>query len=85
MSNRGMDKEDVEHIYNAILLSHKRDNIVPFAETVIQAEVSQKAEDIKTRWQEYTKDLYKKGIHDPDNHNGVITNLEPDIRECEIK
>ena len=44
-----------------------------------------KAEDIKKRWQEYTGELYKKDHHDPDNHNGVITHLEPDILECEIK
>ena len=43
------------------------------------------AEDIKKRWQEYTEELYKKNIHDQDNHNGVITHLEPDILECEIK
>ena len=43
------------------------------------------AEDIKKRWQEYTVELYKKGLHDPDNHNGVITHLEPDILECEVK
>ena len=42
------------------------------------------AEDIKKRWQEYTG-LYKKDLHDPDNHNGVITGLEPDILECEVK
>ena len=42
------------------------------------------AEDIKKRWQEYTEELYKKDLHDPDNHDGVI-NLEPDIRECEVK
>ena len=42
------------------------------------------AEDIKKRWQEY-KELYKKDLHDPDNHNGVITHLEPDILECEVK
>ena len=42
-------------------------------------------EDIKKRWQEYTEELYKKDLHDPDNHNGVITHLEPDILECEIK
>ena len=42
------------------------------------------AEDIKKRWQEYTK-LYKKDLHDPDNHDGVITHLEPDILECEVK
>ena len=43
------------------------------------------AEDIKKRWQEYTGELYKKDLHDPDNHNGVITHLEPDILECEVK
>ena len=43
------------------------------------------AEEIKKRWQEYTEELYKKGLHDPDNHNGVITHLEPDILECEVK
>ena len=43
------------------------------------------AEDIKKRWQEYTEELYKKNLHDPDNHNGVITHLEPDILECEVK
>ena len=42
------------------------------------------AEDIKKRWQEYTEELYKKD-HDPDNHDGVITHLEPDILECEVK
>ena len=43
------------------------------------------AEDIKKRWQEYTEELYKKDFHDQDNHNGVITLLEPDILECEVK
>ena len=42
-------------------------------------------EDIKKRWQEYTEKLYKKVLHDPDNHDGVITHLEPDILECEVK
>ena len=42
-------------------------------------------EDTKNRWQEYTKELFKKHLHDPDNHNGVITHLEPDILECEVK
>ena len=42
-------------------------------------------EDIKKRWQEYTEELYKKDLQDPDNHDGVITNLEPDILECEVK
>ena len=43
------------------------------------------ADDIKKRWQEYTEELYKKGLHDPDNHGGVITHLEPDILESEVK
>ena len=43
------------------------------------------AEDIKKRWQEYTEEMYKKDLHDPDNHDGVISHLEPDILECEIK
>ena len=44
-----------------------------------------KAEDIKKRWQEYTEDLDKKHLHDPENHKGVITHLEPDILECKVK
>ena len=43
------------------------------------------ADDIKKRWQEYTEDLYKKDLHDPDNHDDVITNLEPDILKSEVK
>ena len=43
------------------------------------------AEDIKKTWQEYMEELYKKDLHDPDNHDDVITNLEPDILECELK
>ena len=43
------------------------------------------AEDIKKRWQEYTEELYKKDLHDPDNHDGMMTQLEPDILECEVK
>ena len=43
------------------------------------------AEDIKKRWQEYTEELYKKDLHDPYNHHDVITHLEPDILECEVK
>ena len=43
------------------------------------------AEDIKKRWQEYTKELYKKDLHDQNNHDGVLTHLEPDILECEVK
>ena len=42
------------------------------------------AEDIKKRWQEYTEELYKKDLHDPDNHDGVIISLEPDILECKV-
>ena len=43
------------------------------------------AEGIKKRWQEYTEELYKKGLHDPDNHDGVISHLEQDILQCEVK
>ena len=43
------------------------------------------AKDVKKRWREYTEELYKKDLHDPDNHDGVITHLEPDILECEVK
>ena len=43
------------------------------------------AEDIKKRWQVYTEEVYKKDLHDPDNHNGVITHLEPDILECKVR
>ena len=43
------------------------------------------ADDIKKRWQEYTEELYKKDLHDPDNHDSVITHLDPDILECEVK
>ena len=43
------------------------------------------AEEIKKRWQEYTEELYKKDLHDPDNHDGVITHLEPDILQCDVK
>ena len=44
-----------------------------------------KAEEIKKRWQEYTAELYRKGLNDPDNHGGMVTHLEPDILECEVK
>ena len=44
-----------------------------------------KAEDIKKRWQQYAEELYKKDFHDPDNHDGVITHVEPDILECEVR
>ena len=44
-----------------------------------------KAEGVKKRWQEYTEELHKKALHDADNHDGVITHLEPDILECEVK
>ena len=43
------------------------------------------AKDIRKRWQEYTEELFKQDLHDPDNHNGMITHLDPDILECEVK
>ena len=51
----------------------------------LAAATATEAEDIKKKWQEYTEELYKKDFHDPDNHDGVITHLEPDILECEVK
>ena len=50
----------------------------------LAAAAAAEAEDIRKRWQEYTEELYKKDLHDPDNHTGVITQLEPDILECEV-
>ena len=54
------------------------------AQVILMCNLTQ-AEDIKKRWQEYTEELYKKDLHDPDNHDGVITDLEPDILECKVK
>ena len=48
-------------------------------------DIKKRCQDTQKRWQEYTEELYKKNLHDPDNHNGVITHLEPDILECEVK
>ena len=66
---------DTKGIFHAKMGSIKDENGMDLTE----------AEDIKKRWQEYTEELYKKDLHDPDNHDGVITNLEPDILECEVK
>ena len=66
---------DTKGTYDAKMGSVKDRNYIDLTE----------AEDIKKRWQEYTEELYKKELHDPDNHNGVITDLEPDIPECEVK
>ena len=65
---------DTKGIYHANMGTIKDRNSTDLAE----------AEDIKKRWQEYTEELYKKDLHDPDNHDGVITHLEPDILECEV-
>ena len=66
---------DTKGIFHAKMGSIKDRNGVDLTET----------EDIKKRWQEYTEELYKKDLHDPDNHDDVITKLEPDILECEVK
>ena len=66
---------DTKGIFHAKLGSTKDRNGMDLTE----------AEDIKKRWQEYTEELYKKDLHDQDNHDGVITHLEPDILECEVK
>ena len=67
--------KDTKVIFNVKMSTTKDRNCMDLTE----------AEDIKMRWQEYTEELYKKDFHDSDNHSGVITHLEPDILECEIK
>ena len=66
---------DTKGTFHAKMSSIKDKNCIDLTET----------EDIKKRWQEYTEELYKKDLHDPDNHNGVITHLEADILKCEVK
>ena len=66
---------DTKGIFHAMTGSIKNRNGMDLTE----------AEDIKKRWQEYTGELYKKDLHNPDNHDGVITDLEPEILECEVK
>ena len=64
-----------------------RDWLIPFKITLFpfkELKHQPEADDIKKRWQEYTEELYKKDLHDPDNHNGVITHLESDILECKV-
>ena len=70
-----MKIKDTKGIFHAKMETIKEKNFMYLIE----------AENIKKRWQEYTEELYKKDLHDPDNHDGMITNLEPDILECEVK
>ena len=74
---RGLFKKirDTKGIFHAKMRTIKDKNGMDLTE----------AEDIKKRWQEYTEEVYEKDLHDPENHNGVITQLEPDILECEVK
>ena len=65
---------DTKRTFHAIISTIKDRNGIDLTE----------AENIKTKWQEYTEELYKKDLHDPDNHNGVITHPEPDILECKV-
>ena len=67
--------KDIKGTFHAKMGTIKDRNVMDLTE----------AEDIKKRWQKYTEELYKKDLHDPDNLNGVITHLEPDIIECEVK
>ena len=67
--------KDTKGTFHAKMGSIKDRNVMDLTET----------EDIKKRWQEYTEELYKKDLHDPDNHDGVVTHLEPDILEYEVK
>ena len=66
---------DIKGTFHAKMATIKDRNVMDLTE----------AEDIKKRWQEYAEELYKKDLHDPGNHDGVITHLEPDILECEVK
>ena len=66
---------DTKGIFHAKMVTIKDRNVMDLTES----------KDIKKRWQEYTEELYTNNLHDPDNHDGVITHLEPDILECEIK
>ena len=75
ISSRIRDIRDIKETFHAKMGSIKDTNGMDLTE----------AEDIKKRQQEYTEDLYKKDLHNPDNHDGVITHLEPDILECEVK
>ena len=74
---RGLFKKirDIKGTFHAKMGSMKDRNCMDLTE----------AEDLKKRWQEYTEELYEKDLHDPDNHDDVITNLEPNILECEVK
>ena len=75
--NRDLFKKsrDTKGIFDAKMSSIKDKNGIDLTE----------AEDIKKRWEEYTEELYKKDLNDPDNHDGVITHLEPDSLECEVQ
>ena len=66
---------DAKETFHAKMSTIKDRNVMDLTE----------AEDTNKRWQEYTGELYKKELHDPDNHDGVITHLDPDILECEVK
>ena len=66
---------DIKGTFHAMMGTIKNRNVMDLIE----------AEDIKKRWQEYTEELYKKGLNDLDNHDGMITHLEPDILECQVK
>ena len=67
--------KDTKGTFHAKMGTRKERNIMDLTE----------AEDVKKRWQEYPEELYRKGLNDQDNHDGVITHLEPDILECEVK
>ena len=71
----GLKENDTKGTFHAKISTIKDRNSMDLTE----------AEDIKKRWQEYTEELYKKDLHDPDNHDRVIIHLEPDILECEVK
>ena len=77
---------DTKGTFHANMGSIKDRNGMDLTEAeYIKTRCLREAEDIKKRWQEYTEELYRKDLHDLDNHNGVITRLQPDILECEVK
>ena len=80
-NRKGKTRDPVKKIRDTKGIFHKKMGSIKDRNGIDLTE----AEDIKKRWQEYIEELYKKDLHDPDNHNGMITHLEPDILECEVK
>ena len=80
-NRKGKTRDLFKKIRNTKGIFHVKKGTIKYRKSMDLTE----AEDIKKRWQEYTEELYKKDLHDPDNHDGVITHLEPDVLECKVK